>query len=119
MTKVPNCPECKSEHTYSDRDLIICPMCAYEWQAIPGHEPEEEKSDNGNDVLDAYGTPLQTGDNVSVIKDLKVKGASSTLKAGTKVKNIEIVDAKDGHDISCKITGFGAIGLKSQFVKKL
>ena len=116
MTKTPNCPKCNSEHTYPDRDLVICPMCANEWQAIPGHEATENKP--SDEVLDAHGTPLKDGDSVSLIKDLKVKGSSSALKAGTKVKNIVLQDTSDGHNISCKITGFGAIGLKSEFVKK-
>jgi protein PhnA len=121
MTNSPKCPECKSEHVYPDRDLMICPMCSHEWQAIPGIEPvvEDTKNNDEDVVLDAYGTPLKTGDNISVIKDLKVKGASSALKAGTKVKNIEVVEPVNGHNLNCKVTGFGAIGLKSEFVKKL
>lgn len=108
---LPNCPECKSEYTYEDGSMLVCPMCAYEW--IEGEEATE-------DVLvfkDANGNILQDGDTVTVIKDLKVKGASNVLKMGTRVKNIRLVD--DDHNIDCKIDGFGAMKLKSEFVKKI
>ncbi|MBF0713410.1 alkylphosphonate utilization protein [Gemella sp. GH3] len=112
MTTLPNCPECNSEYTYEDGAMLVCPMCAYEW--VPGEEnnAEEEKV-----YRDANGNILQDGDTVSVIKDLKVKGASSVLKMGTRVKNIRLVDGD--HNIDCKIDGFGAMKLKSEFVKKL
>lgn len=112
MTTLPNCPECNSEYTYEDGAMLVCPMCAYEW--IPGEESsiEEEKI-----YRDANGNILQDGDTVSVIKDLKVKGASSVLKMGTRVKNIRLVDGD--HNIDCKIDGFGAMKLKSEFVKKI
>lgn len=69
-------------------------------------------------IKDAHGNVLQDGDTVTVIKDLKIKGSSSVVKVGTKVKNIRLADLGDGHDISCKIDGFGAMNLKSEFVKK-
>lgn len=112
MEKLPNCPKCNSEYTYDDGSFLVCPECAHEW--TQGAENEAE------DVLvvkDANGNVLQDGDSVTIIKDLKVKGASSPLKMGTKVKNIKLVDGD--HNIDCKIDGFGAMQLKSEFVKKL
>lgn len=114
----PNCPACQSEYPYQDRDLWVCPECAHQWSitddADSGAEIESELV-----VRDAYGTVLQEGDSVTVVKDLKIKGSSSVVKVGTKVKNIRLVDSNDGHNISCKIDGIGAMGLKSEFVKKL
>ncbi|MCW5197977.1 alkylphosphonate utilization protein [Clostridium perfringens] len=113
MDKLPNCPKCNSEYTYEDGSLLVCPECAYEW--TPGSENADE------DVLvvkDSNGNILQDGDTVTIIKDLKVKGASSALKKkGTKVKNIRLVEGD--HNIDCKIDGFGAMSLKSEFVKKI
>lgn len=108
---LPNCPKCNSEYTYVDGDLYVCPECAYEWS---GEDTVEETS---LVVKDANGNLLQDGDAVTVIKDLKVKGSSSTLKIGTKVKNIRLVEGD--HNIDCKIEGFGAMKLKSEFVKKI
>lgn len=108
---LPPCPECNSEYTYEDRDMYICPECAHEWS-----ETTDEESDDEKVILDANGNVLQDGDTVTVIKDLKVKGASNPLKVGTKVTNIRLVDGD--HDIDCKIAGFGAMKLKSEFVKK-
>lgn len=111
MENLPNCPKCNSEYTYEDGSLLVCPECAYEWN--PNTQEEE------NVIKDANGNVLNDGDSVTVIKDLKVKGASSSIKIGTKVKNIKLVpDAADGHDIECKIDGFGAMKLKSSVVKK-
>ncbi|ART77007.1 alkylphosphonate utilization protein [Sutcliffiella horikoshii] len=111
MSALPNCPKCNSEYTYEDGNLLVCPECAYEW--TPGTEKVEEekvyKDSNGNILID--------GDTVTVIKDLKVKGSSSVVKQGTKVKNIRLVDGD--HDIDCKIDGFGAMQLKTEFVKKV
>jgi protein PhnA len=107
---LPKCPKCNSEYTYEDQNIFICPECAYEWST------EEEVSDEEFIVKDANGNILKDGDDIIVIKDLKVKGASNPIKGGTKVKNIRVVD-KD-HNIDCKIQGFGAMGLKSIFVKK-
>ena len=111
MEIFPNCPKCNSEYTYEDGNLFICPECAYEWNK---DVVEEE-----NVIKDVNGNILNDGDNVIVIKDLKVKGASSSIKVGTKVKNIRLIyDAPDDHDIDCKIDGFGAMKLKSSVVKK-
>ncbi|ANU11409.1 alkylphosphonate uptake protein [Planococcus antarcticus DSM 14505] len=112
MNKLPNCPECNSEYTYEDGNLLVCPECAHEWSLIA----EIENVETEKVVKDANGTALQDGDAVTVIKDLKVKGSSSNLKIGTKVKSIRLVEGD--HDIDCKIDGFGAMKLKSEFVKK-
>ena len=113
MQSLPNCPKCNSEYTYEDGSSLVCPECAHEWSAVQGVEEEE------NVIKDANGNVLQDGDSVTVIKDLKVKGASSSIKQGTKVKNIRLIyDAPDDHDIDCKIDGFGAMKLKSSVVKK-
>ncbi|MFW9333344.1 zinc ribbon domain-containing protein YjdM [Paenibacillus polymyxa] len=112
MSNLPNCPECNSEYTYEDRSLFICPECAHEWSA----ESESVSSKDVKVVKDANGNILKDGDSVTVIKDLKVKGSSSVLKIGTKVKNIRLVEGD--HNIDCKIDGFGAMKLKSEFVKK-
>ena len=111
MENLPNCPKCNSEYTYEDGSLVVCPECGYEWN--PNTQEEE------NVIKDVNGNVLNDGDSVTVVKDLKVKGASSSIKIGTKVKNIRLVpDAADGHDIECKIDGFGAMKLKSSVVKK-
>ena len=109
---LPKCPKCGSEYTYEDGNMLICPECFHEWTL------EESNSENEENVVkDSNGNILQNGDSVTIIKDLKVKGASSDLKRGTKVKNIRLID--DGvHNIDCKIDGFGAMKLKSEFVKK-
>lgn len=104
MANLPNCPKCQSEYTYEDGTLYICPECAHEWTA------ESEISEEQMVVKDANGNVLKDGDTVSVIKDLKVKGSSSVIKIGTKVKNIRLVEGD--HDIDCKIDGFGAMQLK-------
>lgn len=111
MENLPKCPKCSSEYTYEDGSLFICPECGHEWPMDAAVNEEETKI-----VKDANGAVLQDGDTVTVIKDLKVKGSSSVIKIGTKVKNIRLVDGD--HDIDCKIDGFGAMKLKSQFVKK-
>ena len=111
---LPNCPKCNSEYVYEDGILLVCPECAYEW------DPNEVAEEEGLVVLDSNGTRLADGDTVTVIKDLKVKGSSSAIKQGTKVKGIRLVhDSANGHDIDCKIDGFGAMSLKSEFVKKI
>ena len=113
MTKLPTCPHCDSPYTYEDRDLYVCPECAHEWDPVTVAESEGDLTM----VMDANGATLQSGDTVTVIKDLKIKGASSVLKVGTKVKNIRLVDGD--HNIDCKIDGIGAMKLKSEFVKKV
>ena len=112
MSELPSCPKCNSTYTYEDGVMYICPECAHEWSQ--GGEPEvvEEKV-----IKDANGNILSDGDSVTVIKDLKLKGSSSVIKGGTKVKNIRLVDGD--HDIDCKVDGIGAMKLKSQFVKKV
>ena len=112
MSDLPNCPKCQSEYTYIDGTLYICPECSHEW-AI---DASDNTTDTGISVVDANGNILQDGDSVTVIKDLKVKGSSSTVKVGTKVKNIRLVEGD--HNIDCKIDGIGAMKLKSEFVKK-
>lgn len=111
---LPNCPNCNSEYTYEDGSLLVCPMCNHEWT-----RESEAEAKAASLVKDANGNILNNGDNVSVIKDLKVKGASNVIKQGTKVKGIKLVDPEDGHDIDCKIPGFGQLSLKSEFVKKI
>lgn len=111
MSTLPACPQCQSEYTYEDGDNYICPECSHKWSKVAATDSEEVKV-----VRDANGNVLQDGDTITVIKDLKVKGSSSVVKVGTKVKNIRLVDGD--HDIDCKIEGFGAMKLKSEFVKK-
>jgi protein PhnA len=111
MSNLPNCPKCNSEYTYEDGSLLICPECGHEW-SLEAAVVEEERV-----IKDANGNVLSDGDSVTVLKDLKVKGSSSTLKQGTKVKNIRLVDGD--HNIDCKIDGFGAMSLKSEYVKKI
>lgn len=108
---LPPCPQCESPYTYPDGNLIVCPECAHSWSA------HEEFNVDPNEVRDAHGNLLQDGDDVVVIKDLKVKGASDPIKQGTRVKNIKLTPGED-HDISCRVDGFGAMELKSEFVKK-
>jgi protein PhnA len=112
MSDLPNCPECGSQYTYDDGSLYVCPECAHEWSK----DAELVGEDDAVVIKDANGNVLNDGDTVTVIKDLKVKGSSSVVKVGTKVKNIRLVDGD--HDIDCKIDGIGAMKLKSQFVKK-
>ncbi|QHT61105.1 alkylphosphonate utilization protein [Paenibacillus lycopersici] len=111
MAALPNCPQCGYEYTYEDGGLFICPACSHEWTPTAATGTNERKL-----VKDANGNQLSDGDTVTIIKDLKVKGSSSVLKIGTKAKNIRLVDGD--HDIDCKIEGFGAMKLKSEFVKK-
>jgi protein PhnA len=115
MSTLPPCPKCHSEFTYEDGASYVCPECAHEWSAAPDAPSPD---DAGARVYrDAAGNVLQDGDTVTVIKDLKLKGSSGVVKMGTKVKNIRLVDSD--HDIDCKIDGFGAMSLKSEFVKKV
>jgi protein PhnA len=113
MPTLPDCPQCNSSYTYEDRNLYVCPVCAHEWSRESG----EVSGDGRVEVRDANGNSLQDGDTVTVIKDLKVKGSSSVIKVGTKVKNISLVDGD--HNIDCKVSGVGAMKLKSEFVKKV
>lgn len=116
MSEFPPCPKCKSEYVYPSDGLLICPECFYEWN--PEDVEVEETTETNTKVLDSNGNELQDGDTVVVIKDLPVKGAPKPIKSGTKVKNIRLTDGNDGHNIDCKIEGFGSMGLKSEFVRK-
>lgn len=111
MSTLPACPTCQSAYTYEDGALLICPECGHEWSATA------TTASDSTQIRDSAGNILHDGDTVTVIKDLKVKGSSSVVKIGTKVKNIRLVDGD--HDIDCKIDGFGAMSLKSEFVRKV
>lgn len=112
MSQLPACPKCHSQYTYEDGEMLVCPECAYEWSKNATASTEATTV-----VKDAHGSVLQDGDTVVVIKDLKLKGSSAVIKGGTKVKNIRLNYESD-HNIDCKIDGMGAMGLKSEFVKK-
>ncbi len=112
MSQLPNCPQCGSSYTYEDGSAYVCPECAHEWSK----DAAVVEAADTLVVHDAHGNVLQDGDSVTVIKDLKVKGSSSVLKVGTRVKNIRLVEGD--HNIDCKIDGIGAMKLKSEFVKK-
>lgn len=112
MSSLPPCPKCHSEYTYEDRDLFICPECAYEWSA----NDEDEKSEAIASVKDANGNDLVEGDRATLVKDLKVKGSSSVLKVGTKIRINRIVEGD--HNIDCRVDKVGEMMLKSEFVKK-
>jgi protein PhnA len=116
---IPSCPKCKSEYTYADGNLWVCPECAHEWSIHASNEIVEDETPGEKIFKDAHGTVLVDGDSVTVIKDLKIKGTSLVVKVGTKVKSIRLIDGDDGHDIACKIDGIGAINLKSEFVRKV
>jgi protein PhnA len=111
MTTLPKCPACSSEYTYEDGENFVCPECAHEWPQTAAESAADESI-----VRDAFGNELKAGDSITVIKDLKIKGSSSVVKVGTKIKIIRIVSGD--HDIDCKIDGIGAMQLKSEFVKK-
>ena len=113
MSIFPVCPKCGSEYTYEENAFFVCPECANEWPKGP------VETDSGHEavVKDSNGVILADGDDITVIKDLKVKGSSLVVKVGTKVKNIRIVEGD--HNIDCKISGIGAMQLKSEFVKKI
>lgn len=118
MEKIPPCKKCGSEYTYESEDLYICPECAYEWPKNAEAEREGAESSDALIVKDAFGTILQDGDSVTIIKDIKIKGSSSVIKVGTKVNDIRLVEAVNGHNIDAKIKGFGPMMLKSEIVKK-
>jgi len=111
MSALPPCPLCQSTYTYEDGGQLVCPECAHEWRA------GADEAVAARVYRDSTGTVLQDGDTVTVIKDLKPKGSGGVIKQGTKVKNIRLVDSD--HDIDCKIDGFGAMSLKTEFVKKV
>ncbi len=112
MSGLPKCPKCSSEYTDDDGSQYVCPECGHEWSK----EAATEVGEQAKIFKDAFGNVLVDGDSVTVIKDLKVKGSSSVVKVGTKVKNIRLIDGD--HDIDCKIDGIGAMQLKTEFVKK-
>jgi len=114
MSSLPPCPKCNSQYSYEDGDNLVCPECAHEWPKGGGEAVAA--AEEGLVVRDANGNVLQDGDSVIMVKDLKVKGSTTPLKAGTKVKKIRLVEGD--HNIDCKIDGFGAMALKSEFVKK-
>lgn len=115
MDNYPNCPKCNSEYTYEDGNLFICPECGHEWT-----KADQAAAEEASIIRDVNGNELHDGDSVTIVKTMKVKGSSDDLKIGTKVKNIRLIpDGPDGHDIECKIDGFGAMYLKSSIVKKL
>ncbi|MFM6973721.1 MAG: zinc ribbon domain-containing protein YjdM [Agromyces sp.] len=114
MDSLPPCPECGSEYSYEMGSLLVCPECANEWN------PSENPSAASDEIVDAVGNVLADGDTVTVIKDLKVKGYANSIKVGTKVRGIRLrPDAANGHDIDCKVDGFGQMQLKSSVVKKV
>ncbi|MEI2729200.1 MAG: zinc ribbon domain-containing protein YjdM [Candidatus Nanopelagicales bacterium] len=110
---LPACPSCASEYTYEMGALLVCPECAHEWVNEPTVDDAEPV------IKDAVGNVLHDGDTVTIIKDLKVKGSSTAIKVGTKVRNIRLVDGVGDHDIDCKVDGFGPMQLKSSVVKKV
>ncbi|KRC58674.1 phosphonoacetate hydrolase [Agromyces sp. Root81] len=113
---LPICPECSGEHTYEMGALLVCPMCGHEWVA---DEAAADAAEPGPRVItDAVGNVLADGDTVTVIKDLKVKGSSTVIKVGTKVRGIRLIDGVGDHDIDCKVDGIGPTQLKSSVVKK-
>ena len=118
MSTEHKCPKCNSENTYLDMDMRVCPECYHEWNPAESDQSAEQEIKT-NEVRDSNGNILIDGDAITVIKDLKVKGSSSGIKVGTKVKNIRIIEGEDGHNISCKIDGIGAMYLKSEFVRKV
>ncbi|GGL90315.1 zinc ribbon domain-containing protein YjdM [Glutamicibacter protophormiae] len=111
---LPPCPNCSSEYTYQMDALLVCPECGHEWNAVSESEETAEAV-----IKDAVGNILQDGDTVSITKTMKVKGAQSALKAGTKVRNIRLVQGTGDHDIAAKVDGFGQMELKSSIVKKI
>lgn len=114
----PKCPKCEAEYTYADGNMWMCPQCGHEWSMHETTKAEASEPVDDGLVRDSNGNVLTDGDSVTVIKELRIKGASSVVKVGTKVKNIRLIDPIDGHDIACKIDGIGAINLKSEYVRK-
>ncbi len=114
MTDLPNCTKCGCEFTYEDGNLYICPECAHEWMK----NEESKDTEDGSIVRDAHGNELKDGDSVTIIQSIKVKGTSSGIKVGTKIKGIRLIEEVNGHNMNVKIKGFGQVLLKSKFVKK-
>lgn len=118
MSEPNHCPNCNSENIYNDGNLWVCPVCGHEWNPSQVTHSVQAIENSADSIRDANGQVLSDGDAVTVIKELKIKGSSSVVKVGTKVKNIRLTDGGDGHNISCKIDGLGSINLKSEFVRK-
>ncbi|MBO7936223.1 alkylphosphonate utilization protein [Streptomyces sp. CAI-85] len=118
MENLPPCPKCSCAYTYEMNALVVCPECGHEWVPAETDAGAEAAGPAERVVKDAVGNVLRDGDSVVVVKALKVKGSPSGIKAGTKVRGIRLVDGVDGHDIDCKVDGFGAMQLKSSVVKK-
>ena len=110
----PACPDCASEFTYERGAMQVCSMCGHEWTTAAG----ESEAPADDVIRDAVGNPLADGDTVTVIKALRVRGSSTPIKVGTKVRNIRLVNGVGDHDIDCRIDGFGAMQLKSSVVRK-
>jgi len=116
-TTIPPCPECSSAYAYESGDLLACPECGHEWSPVAAGD-DATGADAERVIRDSVGNVLADGDTVTVVKDLKVKGSSTSIKVGTKVRNIRLVDGVGDHDIDCKVDGFGPMQLKSSVVKK-
>lgn len=116
MKLLPPCPRCQSAFTYEDGTMLVCPECAHEWSPNAALDGDGTKESDVLTVQDAHGVQLADGDAVVLVKDLKIKGSSSVVKVGTKVKGIRLVEGD--HNIDCRIAGLGAMQLKSEFVKK-
>ncbi len=114
MSQLPPCPECKSEYAYEMGELLVCPECAHEWNPTDS----DLEADMTRVIKDSSGNVLTDGDDVTIVKDMKVKGSSNSLKVGTKVRNIRLVDGPGDHDIEAKVDGFGPMNLKSSLVRK-
>lgn len=120
MQSIPNCPKCNSEYTYEDMNLFVCPECSHEWTRLDEERKKEEEAVKleAEIVRDANGTELNDGDDVIVVQDLKVRGSSDSIKRGTKIVNILLKEGSGGHDMECRVPGFGLMELKSEFVRK-
>lgn len=118
MPALPHCPQCQSEYTYEDGEMYVCPECGHEWLKKEwSKQAEADNNDEGFVIRDVNGAVLKNGDSVTVIKDLKIKGSSSVIKVGTKIKNIRLLDKPD-HNIDCRVSGVGAALVTAAFVKK-
>lgn len=117
MSSTPACPKCQSVNCYPDQNMLVCPECFHEWDPSVAPEPVADHAPE-KVVKDSNGTVLSDGDSVTVIKSMKVKGSPVDIKVGTKVKGIRLIEGENGHDISCRVEGIGAMYLKSEFVRK-
>ena len=116
MNETPPCPKCESKFTYELGALFVCPECAHEWVGAPA--VADDGAEKALVIKDSVGNALADGDTVTIIKDLKVKGSPTSIKVGTKVRDIRLVYGSGDHDIDCKVDGFGPMMLKSSVVKK-